>query len=92
AHGLVHRIESLNAFVGCVRPGSAHGGQFLICSACGAAAELNDGRIGRAVASRARRLGFQVNRQTIEVLGTCPSCRAFAAKDRTARSTARTGP
>ncbi|MGB8273652.1 MAG: transcriptional repressor, partial [Alphaproteobacteria bacterium] len=51
AHGLVHRIESLNAFVGCVRPGSAHGGQFLICSACGAAAELNDGRIGRAVAS-----------------------------------------
>ena len=37
-HGLIHRIESLNAFVGCCTPGEAHAGQFLICSRCGAAA------------------------------------------------------
>src|SRR4051794_6447763 len=41
AQGLVHRIESLNAYLGCERPGEAHGGQFLLCSGCGAAAELD---------------------------------------------------
>src|SRR5579872_6651908 len=29
--GLVHRIESLNAYVGCDRPEQAHVSQFLIC-------------------------------------------------------------
>jgi Fur family zinc uptake transcriptional regulator len=80
AHGLVHRIESLNAFVGCIRPGTAHGGQFLICGRCGAAAEINDGRIDRAVKTRARALGFEVNRQTIELAGLCPRCRKAAPR------------
>src|SRR5919198_1183629 len=40
AHGLVHRIETRNAFVGCEHPGEAHAGQFLLCDACGKAAEL----------------------------------------------------
>lgn len=75
AQGLVHRIESLNAYVGCAQPGKAHGGQFLICGDCGAAAELDDGRIRAAVARGAGRLGFEVRRQTVEVLGLCPGCR-----------------
>src|SRR5918999_799750 len=33
--GLVHRIESLNAYVGCDRPEAAHASQFLICTDCG---------------------------------------------------------
>ena len=36
-NGLVHRISSLNAFVGCSLPGKPHAGQFLLCSGCGAA-------------------------------------------------------
>jgi Fur family zinc uptake transcriptional regulator len=44
AHGLIHRIESLNAYVGCMHPEGAHGGQFLICEDCGAAAEVHDPR------------------------------------------------
>ncbi len=31
--GLIHRIESLNAFVGCRDPDTPHAGQFLICTA-----------------------------------------------------------
>jgi Fe2+ or Zn2+ uptake regulation protein len=31
--GLVHRLSSLNAFVGCSRPRHAGSGQFLICRA-----------------------------------------------------------
>ncbi len=77
--GLVHRIESRNAFVGCdlydVGRSHGHGGQFLICRACGAAAEMNDPRIEAAILSSARDAGFKVGRRTIEVEGLCPNCR-----------------
>ncbi len=78
AQGLIHRIESLNAYVGCMNPTGhpegAHGGQFLICGDCGAAAEVHDPRVDAAVARRARELGFAVRRKTIEVEGVCPPC------------------
>jgi Fur family zinc uptake transcriptional regulator len=74
--GLIHRIESLNAYVGCSDPDRKHGGQFLICGRCGTVAELDDDDIARAVAGRARALGFAVERQTIEVMGLCPRCAA----------------
>ncbi len=73
-HDLIHRIESLNAFVGCGDPARRHGGQFLLCSQCGAVAELDDPDIAGTVARRARALGFTVDRQTIEVSGRCGAC------------------
>ncbi len=73
-HGLVHRIESLNAFVGCSDPGSSHGGQFLICRTCGTAAELNDRRIALAIEGCSSESGFHVHHATIEVSGLCPNC------------------
>ena len=73
-HGFVHRIESLNAYVGCGEPGSAHAGQFLICQDCSAVAELDDPEIADIVADKARGLGFRVQRQTVEVMGVCPDC------------------
>ena len=39
-NGLVHRIASLNAFVGCNNPEHSHQGQFLICRTCHTAIEL----------------------------------------------------
>ncbi len=81
AHGLVHRIERLNAFVGCRNPAHEHSGQFLICSGCGAAAELDDPAIADAVAAAAARLGFSVAGQTVEVEGRCPACRARENRD-----------
>jgi len=75
-HDLIHRIESLNAFVGCGDPARHHGGQFLICTDCGAVAELDDPDIAGTVARRAGALGFRVERQTIEVSGRCGPCMA----------------
>lgn len=74
AHGLIHRIERLNAFAGCTRPGVPHAGQFLLCEDCGIAAELDDPAIDAAIAAAAARLGFAVTRQTVEVDGLCPEC------------------
>ncbi len=74
AGGLVHRIESLNAYIGCGAPRTAHRGQFLICRDCHSVGELNDPAIASLVARRAQGLGFGVERQTIEVVGLCPDC------------------
>ena len=74
AQGLVHRIESLNCFVGCSDPEFPHSGQFLLCTSCGSAAELNDVRIDDAVRDSAAEAGFTVGRRTIEVHGLCPHC------------------
>ena len=78
-HGLIHRIESLNAYVGCNAPELPHGGQFLICRICGMTAELNDARIDTAISERARAAGFEVGRRTIEVDGICPHCQGKGA-------------
>src|SRR5690606_9768433 len=40
AHGLVHRLESLNSYVGCPQPDAPHAGQFLICDSCGTGREF----------------------------------------------------
>jgi Fur family zinc uptake transcriptional regulator len=72
--GLVHRIESLNAYIGCPQPERLHAGQFLICRACGAIGEMDDADIALAVVDSAARQGFSVERQTIEVRGLCPRC------------------
>jgi Fur family zinc uptake transcriptional regulator len=76
AHGLIHRIERLNAYAGCTRPGIPHAGQFLLCQGCGAAAELDDDAIDAAVRAAASRQGFTVSRQTVEVDGLCPACQS----------------
>ncbi len=76
--GLIHRIESLNAFVGCVEPNEPHTGHFLICDACGGAAEVNDRRVGDALRASAGEIGFKVERETIELRGLCPACQALS--------------
>ena len=74
-NGLVHRISSLNAFIGCSHPEHAHQGQFLICRTCHAAIELEQKTISDAIISSARDVGFTVEGQTVEVLGLCSGCR-----------------
>lgn len=73
--GFIHRIASLNAYMGCSGPGASHGGQFLICSQCGEAVELNDQRISQVIGDSALAAGFHLTSQVIEVVGLCPLCR-----------------
>jgi Fur family zinc uptake transcriptional regulator len=75
-HGLIHRIASLNAYIGCIHPGSDHEAQFFICEGCGQAAEIGNPSIESAIARHAKRLGFSIARQTIEIAGTCANCQA----------------
>ena len=79
AHGLVHRLESLNSYVGCPQPGAPHAGQFLICDSCGTVSEFEASAIQRAIAVQAADLGFVVGQQTVEIRGVCRSCRTVPA-------------
>jgi Fur family zinc uptake transcriptional regulator len=72
--GLVHRLESLNAFVGCSNPGGDHDCQFFICRQCGRVREIRAPIISEAIAGEAAEAGFRVERKTIEVFGMCDGC------------------
>ncbi|MDD1015569.1 zinc uptake transcriptional repressor Zur [Pseudomonas rubra] len=74
-NSLVHRIASLNAFIGCSHPEHAHQGQFLICRECHVAIELEQSSISDAIVASAHEVGFRVEAQTVEVVGLCSNCR-----------------
>jgi Fur family zinc uptake transcriptional regulator len=76
AHGLVHRIDSQNAFVACFHPRNPHRAHFLLCENCGSATEIADAELAATLAKCARRAGFAVARETVEMLGRCRDCAA----------------
>jgi len=76
--GLVHRLASLNAFIGCSHPGHPGTCQFLLCRSCGTVAELDDPGIRKAIQRSAVAEGFEAQEHTIEVSGVCPNCQSRA--------------
>lgn len=74
AHGLVHRVDSLNAFIGCPQARDRHDAQFFICDGCGMVREIDEPAIEQAVSRGAKRLGFRVDRRMVEMHGRCEAC------------------
>jgi Fur family transcriptional regulator, zinc uptake regulator len=72
--GLVHRVESLNAYVACPSAGGLHAAQFLICRRCRTVAEMNSPVIEEAIAAGAESAGFAVTAPVVEIGGLCHSC------------------
>ncbi len=74
-NGLVHRIESRNAFVACVHN---HAGSdpviFLICERCGAVGEAAGGAAAEALKASCRAAGFAPKSPVIEIAGVCLHC------------------
>jgi Fur family zinc uptake transcriptional regulator len=75
-NGLVHRIESRNAFVACVHN---HDDEdlvvFLICESCGAVGEAPGGAVAAALKASSRAAGFSSKSPLIEIAGVCSHCR-----------------
>gem|GEM_PF-24172 len=72
--GLIHRLETLHAFIGCIHPEHPHASQFLICSDCGGVRELEDASIQSSLQEAAVRSDFIPKRRVVEVIGTCAAC------------------
>ncbi|MBD24539.1 MAG: Fur family transcriptional regulator [Candidatus Marinimicrobia bacterium] len=80
-NGLVHRLASLNAFIGCSHPEHDHAAGFLICKECGSTVEIESKKLNDALASSVAARGFAVDTQVVELRGLCPHCnrqRAYA--------------
>jgi Fur family zinc uptake transcriptional regulator len=74
--GLVHKLESLHAYVGCTHPEHPHASQFLICDNCGEVAEVEDTSVAKSLKAAGKALGFRTKRPIVELLGTCAQCAA----------------
>jgi Fur family zinc uptake transcriptional regulator len=72
--GLVHKIESLNGFVGCAHPVDGHNCQFFICDACGTVSEACNAAVTKQIERSAREAGFAPARHLLEIHGTCAGC------------------
>lgn len=72
--GLVHKISSINAFIGCPFPEKRHNQMFLLCHRCGAAVECSTETLAIPLEALAKVHGFQIETQNIELSGLCPRC------------------
>jgi Fur family zinc uptake transcriptional regulator len=72
--GLVHRIPSLNAYIGCPFPNSEHSNIFLICQECKTVAEMADNRVNSLLENLSEMVNFKHKSQIIEIFGYCPNC------------------
>ncbi|MCA3556337.1 transcriptional repressor [Aestuariivirga sp.] len=74
AHGLVHRIESRNAFIACTHPHEGKPAAMLVCERCRLVAELDAPEMFGALQSAAKARGFEVHRSVVELTGLCAAC------------------
>lgn len=77
--GMVHRIESLNAFVACHDEDEEdhehnHTAQFAVCRSCGSVTEIHDHRLSDLIHELCKKLKFRIEREMLELLGLCQQC------------------
>jgi Fur family zinc uptake transcriptional regulator len=77
AQGLVHRLATLNAYIGCCHPEKPHSSQFLICGGCGITVEVHNARDKHMVNQTH---GFKIDSISIEAVGLCPTCQQKVEK------------
>lgn len=72
--GLIHRIDSLNAFMACESPHTEHAGKFMVCRECSRVAEFDDPSLDKLLAQQAKAAGFAAEHHSIEIKGLCMDC------------------
>lgn len=75
ANGLVHKINGLNAYIGCQHPDEAHDCVFLICTQCHTATECSTQPIQTALEKAANSQRFAIDQSHVEIYGCCARCK-----------------
>ena len=74
-NGLVHRIESRNAYLACAHDHDAAAMvAFLICDRCGSVGEIPAATVAQSLSAAARATGFAPKLSVVEITGTCAHC------------------
>src|ERR1700759_1237220 len=78
-NGLVHRIESRNAYLACAHDHDAASlVAFLICERCGSVGEIPAAPVAQSLTAAARASGFSPKLSVVEITGTCAHCQKAA--------------
>ena len=81
ANGLVHRIESRNAYLACAHDHDAAAAvAFLICERCGSVGEIPAAPVAQSLGAAARASGFAPRLSVVEITGTCSHCLSTASR------------
>lgn len=70
-HGLIHRVEALNAFIACEHNHKGHLAEFFICEECKTVEERHAHDHADCKPD-----GFQISRSVVEHYGQCGHCAA----------------
>jgi Fur family zinc uptake transcriptional regulator len=74
--GLVHRIESRNAFLACINNHASDAPVvFLICEHCGAVGEAPSAAVAESLNAAAKSAGFTPKAPVLEISGVCAHCK-----------------
>ncbi|MAW34619.1 MAG: hypothetical protein CMQ81_00750 [Gammaproteobacteria bacterium] len=73
-HGFIHKIQSLNAFVGCSHPDEHEDCYFLICKECKNIEECCSNTVKKVLTSTSGKNNFSPNQVTLEITGICQDC------------------
>ena len=72
--GLVHRLESTQSYLPCDHPEHAHESQYLLCSSCGSADEVESKPLESLLKKISDQRGFKAENAVVEIKGICGSC------------------
>ncbi|WP_322060747.1 Fur family transcriptional regulator [Paraburkholderia sp. J63] len=76
AAGLVHRIESINAFAVCHDLTQCQHGILVVCQQCGNVTELHEPKLRQALVAQIEAAGYRLSGDGIELKGVCAQCQA----------------
>ena len=73
-HRLIHRIETINAYLACQHAAHEHQAAFTVCTACGRVEEVPLGRTISNLTKAVAKTGFAVRATHLELSGLCAAC------------------
>ncbi|MFM0202073.1 Fur family transcriptional regulator [Paraburkholderia fungorum] len=86
--GLVHRIESINAFTVCHDLTQCQHGILVVCQQCGNVTELHQPKLRQALVAQIEDAGYRLASDEIELKGLCAACQAAEAASASAATLA----
>ncbi|CAD6551578.1 hypothetical protein LMG27952_05153 [Paraburkholderia hiiakae] len=77
--GLIHRIESINAFAVCHDLTQCQHGILVVCQQCGNVTELHEPKLRQALVAQIEAAGYRLAGDGIELKGLCAQCQKSQA-------------
>lgn len=73
---LIHKIETLNTYLGCTHPREAHNCYFTICKKCNVVNEGCESKLLNNIYDSLKKEKFTAEHVTLEIRGTCKNCQS----------------